>query len=70
MEKTIQRYPNGSTVLCNGHEWTVVSMRRDSDALLQGQTDRGEGYNLYRLTRPQENPLLVWQHELDAENAI
>lgn len=67
-QKTIQRYPDGSTVLVNGFEWTVELMGRDADALLPSQTDRGEDYNLYRLSRHNTKSILRWQYEIDTEN--
>jgi hypothetical protein len=69
-ERTIQRYPDGSTVLVNGFEWTVELMGRDADALLPSQTDRGEDYNLYRLSKHNTKSILRWQYEIDAENTV
>jgi hypothetical protein len=69
MSQTVQKYANGSTVLVNGHEWTVASMSRDSEGLLPFQTDRGEDYNLYRLSRHNDKNILRWQFELDIENS-
>lgn len=65
-QQTAQKYPDGSIVKVDGQEWTVVDMSRDSDGLLPGQDDRGENYNLYRLTRHNTKPILRWQHEIDA----
>lgn len=72
MEITVQKYANGSTVLVDGQQWTVVDMSRDSEGLLSGQEDRGADYNLYRLTRKSGKStlrLLRWQHELDKDNS-
>ena len=68
-QETVQKYPDGSTVLVNGAPWTIIDMSRDSEGLLPGQVDRGEDYNLYRLSRHNDKTLLRWQHELDVENA-
>ncbi len=67
--QTIQKYPNGSIVQVNGNEWTIVDMSRDSEGLLPVQEDRGEGYNLYRLSRHNTKSILRWQYELDVENS-
>lgn len=67
-DKTVQKYPDGSTVLVNGIEWTVLDMSRDSEGLLLGQEDRGEDYNLYRLIRHNAKSIFRWQYELDAEH--
>lgn len=67
-EKTAQKYPDGSIVTVNGSPWTVETMIcRDGEGLLPGQVDRGEDYNLYRLTRHNAKSILRWQHELDNE---
>lgn len=64
--KAVQKYPDGSTVLVDGHEWTAELICRDGDALLASQVDRGEDYNLYRLSRHNTKSILRWQHEIDA----
>jgi hypothetical protein len=62
-----QKYPDGSTVVFDGREWRVELICRDGDNLLPGQVDRGEDYNLYRLSRPNTHPILRWQYEIDAQ---
>lgn len=67
MAGIVQKYPDGGTVLVDGCEWTVELICRDGDSLLSGQVDRGEDYNLYRLSRHNTKPILRWQHEIDVE---
>jgi hypothetical protein len=67
IHQTAQKYPDGSIVLMNGYEWTVELLCRDGENLLPGQVDRGEDYNLYRLSRHNTKPILRWQYEIDAE---
>jgi hypothetical protein len=62
-EKTAQKYPDGSTILMSGHEWTVELMGRHGDALLPNPEDS----NLYRLSRHNTKSILRWQFEIDEQ---
>ena len=70
LHQTVQKYPTGSVVNVDGHEWTVIDMSRDNERLLPSQTDRGEDYNLYRLSRHNSKTILRWQYEIDKQMQV
>lgn len=50
--------------------WKVIKATSEKELTdLSGQENRGEGFNLYTLQKPDKRTALAWEYELDKENS-